>query len=172
MAAIPVRSKHAELSIGAMDQSEKELRGRPEELHTDQGTEYRGKMAKALQDRGVAHKESLRYSPWENGYAESRIGVVKQGTRAAMEDSNAPPDLWPGAVKWAADTETLMNRAHDALHGTTSGNAARKNAGPFACVVFMVREIPEEVEGDTFAPKSVKGFTVGTERTARCAWDW
>ena len=96
---------------------------------------------------------TYRYSPWENGTAESCVGVGSAAIRAAMIDSNAPHDLWHLAARWISDTDLVVN-----------GWLARKELGPFGCLVTVVKEEPEKKEGKDFSPVSLQCFLVGYEK--------
>jgi transposase InsO family protein len=61
-----------------------------------------------LHDKGVEHQTSVPYTPEQNGATERLNRIIMERTRAMLEDSQLPRQLWAEA---AVTASYLRNRA-------------------------------------------------------------
>jgi len=150
----PIPSRHSRVMKNALAEFAKyPCADNPVWVRSDGANDFKGSTTEWLSEVGAEHAPTYRYSPWENGTAESCVGVGAAAIRAAMIDSNAPHDLWHLAARWVSDTDLVAG-----------GWLTRKDLGPFGCLVTMVKEEPEKRDGKSFEPVSSKCFLVGYEQ--------
>ncbi len=165
---IDARSRKAELTVEILNQFSEKVGHYPNVMKSDNGTEYAGECVKWRRSQGergelIDWRRSRRGSPWENGLAESGVGTLGAGVKTALLDGRAPGNVWPLALRWTSDTETINAGSWFEMYGC---EVPMKIRGPFACVVYFVKEEPEKSASRKFDPKSVRGFLVGYDKDA------
>ncbi len=90
-------------------------------VRSDRGTEYvNSEFTEILRGKGIVHNTTARYTPEQNGSAERLNRELEERTRAMLEDSGLPPNLWAEAVLTANYTR---NRTPVTAHGKTPWEA-------------------------------------------------
>ena len=81
---------------------------------SDQGTEFVNQdFKKHARLRGIHLSTSPAQQPQNNGIAERLVGLAKQCTRRPLLASNLPDIYWSYAVRFAAETTTLIAKGTD-----------------------------------------------------------
>ena len=165
----PMKSRHSGVVKNALESFARLIKVRPKNLRVDGANDYKGCVKSWVEKECSPPGEppavldpTYRYSPWENGAAETNIGVGQAGVRAALLDSNAPVVMWPFALRWTSDTELLTSGAWERLYGVEAADTMRKNVAPFGALVTVVKEEPE-IDGKTFEARALKAFLAGYE---------
>ena len=70
-------------------------------LRTDNGSEFLGRLSQRLQEEGVQHQKSVRYSPQQNGRAERLNRSLIEKTRCLLAEAGLPKEFWAEAMKTA-----------------------------------------------------------------------
>ena len=164
----PIRARHSKVVRNAREKFAGKVGSRPRTLRTDGAKDYKGSVEEWLSEKcsppgepPADHNITHRYSPWEDGLAENRIGQAKDAVVCALFDSGGPTEVWPMALRWWQDTEALASGAYEEEFGEDRASRAMKNMGPFGCVVTVVKEEPEI--GETLEGRSFKAFLYGYE---------
>ncbi|CAI7830615.1 unnamed protein product [Closterium sp. NIES-53] len=80
-------------------------------LHFDRGGEFSSDLLRAFyRAESIRQMFTLPTSPYQNGIAERRIGMVMDVARTSMIHAAAPHFLWPFAVQYAAHQINLQPR--------------------------------------------------------------
>lgn len=78
-------------------------------LRTDNGTEYvNKKFKKVLDDSGIIHQTTVRYSPQQNGVSERANRTICEKARSMLSDACLSKEYWGEAVNTAV---YLINRS-------------------------------------------------------------
>ncbi|CAI7883129.1 unnamed protein product [Closterium sp. NIES-54] len=88
-------------------------------LHSDRGSAFSsGLLRDFCRAEGIAQSFMLPASPWQNGIAECRIGLVMEVSRTSMIHAAAHNFLWPFAIRYA--THQLNLWPHVSVPETSS----------------------------------------------------
>ena len=131
-------------------------------VRTDGGGEYVNKeLDSFFAEKGIAHQQTVAYTPQQNGKAERLNRTVLERTRAMLEDSQLPEELWAEAAVTAC---YIRNRspAHgeaktpwELFHGTKPDVKMLRTFGATAYAL-----VPEQ-RRQKLDNKSVPGRMVG-----------
>ncbi|GAQ92728.1 putative retrotransposon protein with Ribonuclease H-like superfamily and integrase domain [Klebsormidium nitens] len=120
---VPVKAKDQIAGeLGAvLNRLETQTGRKVKSVRSDRGTEYvNSEFTGILKEKGIVHDTTARYTPEQNGSAERLNRELEERTRAMLEDSGLPPNLWAEAVLTANYTR---NRTSVAAHGKTPWEA-------------------------------------------------
>jgi transposase InsO family protein len=84
-------------------------------LRTDQGTEFKGDLARYCKRKGITRQTSVVYTPEQNGRAERLNCTLMDRVRALLLEYNMPKVVWSEAMHTAA---YLRNRTASSLNKT------------------------------------------------------
>ena len=131
-------------------------------LRTDGGSEYLGELRTFLEQEGIEHETTTRYSPQSNGMAERMNRTLLDMARPMIYGSNAPKSLWAEAVNTAVYLFNLLPNKNldfktpsEKLLGETPDVSHLRM---FGSIVYS--KVPDEIRRK-LDPKSIRGILIG-----------
>ncbi|KAE8739335.1 hypothetical protein FOCC_FOCC015166 [Frankliniella occidentalis] len=145
--------------------------GRIKEFQTDNGGEYIGNLfLDHLEDKGILHRLSCRYTPQQNGLAERYNLTVLNVARGLILKSGVPKYFWGEAVRTASYLRNLSPSSAieykipaELWRGREVKKEEYKQLRVFGCQVWAW----DPVKKGKFSPRAKKCVMLGYEEGSR-----
>ncbi|CAI7771046.1 unnamed protein product [Closterium sp. NIES-54] len=135
-------------------------------LHSDRGGKFcSGVLSGFCGEQGIRQSWTLPESPYQNGVAEYRIGLVMDIAHTSMIHARAPHFLWPYALRYAAHQLNLQPRVSRPKVSPTRLWTGSPGVGSafrvWGCLAF-VRDTSADKLSARAIPRVFLGFPVGS----------
>ena len=138
-------------------------------VRSDNGTDFKGRLANFFRQRGIVHQLSADYTPEQNGRAERFNRKLMDKVRAMLKHYDLAPQFWGAALDTACYVRNCMPMVgqmvspHTLFYGEAPDVGRLRVFGCLACV-----HVPNAKRKKLDA-RAEAGFFAGYERDSK-AW--